>query len=71
MTSNTDSVNLTGNYIRLCEAIVNSGLKQGDQAFLHSNWCEWLISYIIDYAKSKDESNRGRIIETIKLHRRF
>ena len=37
------------NYIQLCAAIVNSGIKENDQLFLKSEWCKTLISYVVDY----------------------
>lgn len=36
-------------YIRLCAAIVNSGIKSHDSYFLNSEWCKFLINEVIDY----------------------
>lgn len=43
------------NYIQLCAAIVNSGIKENDQLFLKSEWCKTLISYVVDYNSIHDK----------------
>ena len=36
-------------YIKLCAAIVNSGIEQHDYAFLDSAWCTLLLDAVIDW----------------------
>lgn len=43
------------NYIQLCAAIVNSGIKENDQLFLKSEWCKTLIGYVVDYNSTNDK----------------
>lgn len=45
-----DSVNIEP-YIRLCAAIVNSGIRSHDSYFLSSEWCTFLINEVVEYNK--------------------
>lgn len=42
------------NYMQLAAAIVNSGIKQHDTAFLNSEWCSTLISTVVEFNKRFD-----------------
>ena len=36
-------------YIKLCAAIVNSGIEQNDCQFLYSDWCRMLIDAVVEW----------------------
>lgn len=42
------------NYMQLAAAIVNSGIKQHDTAFLNSEWCATLIATVVEFNKRFD-----------------
>lgn len=41
-------------YIRLCAAIVNSGIRSHDSYFLSSEWCTFLINEVVEYNNRQD-----------------
>lgn len=41
-------------YIRLCAAIVNSGIRSHDSYFLSSEWCTFLINEVVEYNNQPD-----------------
>ena len=49
----TKSVNIEP-YIRLCAAIVNSGIRSHDSYFLSSEWCTFLINEVVEYNNQQD-----------------
>ena len=48
-----DSVSIEP-YIRLCAAIVNSGIRSHDSYFLSSEWCTFLINEVVEYNNKQD-----------------
>lgn len=50
-------MNTLKQYIRLGAAIVTSGIKEHDTAFLSSSWCEYLTSEVVSYANEHNDKN--------------
>lgn len=50
-------------YIRLCAAIVNSGICSHDSYFLSSEWCTFLINEVVEYNNQQD----SRYVDVLNL----
>lgn len=54
-------------YIRLCAAIVNSGIEQHDVPFLQSNWCEYLVDSVVTYHNNKCTDSSARYTPVVRI----
>lgn len=56
-----DSVSIEP-YIRLCAAIVNSGICSHDSYFLNSEWCTFLINEVVEYNNKQDNRHMNVLL---------